>query len=152
RPLLPDDELDPVKALALQDIQGLEDEPRQKVLIELRKRHFPPPLSHDHRGTEEGIESLTLESVRSFYRRHFHARGTILAVAGSGEWQPLLAQVGRLFGDWPAGEVARLKIGMVAETRSHLNKDTAQTQIAIAYPSVPIGHPEYYAALGAVNV
>src|SRR5262249_43086573 len=26
------------------------------------------------------------------------------------------------------------------------------TQIALAYPSVPFGHPEYYQALGAVNV
>src|SRR5947209_17637505 len=31
RPRLPEDELDAVKALALQDLQGLEDEPRQKV-------------------------------------------------------------------------------------------------------------------------
>ncbi len=35
---------------------------------------------------------------------------------------------------------------------AHLSKETTQTQIALAYPSVPIGHPEYYAALGAVNV
>src|SRR5438876_7985428 len=35
RPHLPEDELEPVQALALQDLQSLEDEPRQKVLIEL---------------------------------------------------------------------------------------------------------------------
>ena len=58
RPHLPEEELDPVKALAIQDILGLEDEPRQKVLIELRRRHFPPPLSNDHRGTEKGIEEI----------------------------------------------------------------------------------------------
>src|SRR5262245_33099113 len=32
RPHLPEDELEPVQALALQDLQGLEDEPRSKVL------------------------------------------------------------------------------------------------------------------------
>src|SRR6476646_10538744 len=31
RPMLPAEELDPARALALQDIQGLEDDPRQKV-------------------------------------------------------------------------------------------------------------------------
>ena len=36
RPHLPDDEIDAVRSLALQDLQGLEDEPRQKVLIEPR--------------------------------------------------------------------------------------------------------------------
>src|SRR5438309_7550015 len=44
RPHFPDDELEAVQSLALQDLQGLEDEPRQKVLIELKKRHYPVPL------------------------------------------------------------------------------------------------------------
>jgi predicted Zn-dependent peptidase len=35
---------------------------------------------------------------------------------------------------------------------THLEKDTTQTQIVIGYPSVPFGDPEYYAALGAVQV
>ena len=39
-----------------------------------------------------------------------------------------------------------------AVAHEHLTKDTTQTQIGIAYPSVPIGHPDYYAAQGAVNV
>src|SRR5438067_10200088 len=42
KPHLPEEEIEPVKALALQDLQSLEDEPRQKVLIELRQRHYPP--------------------------------------------------------------------------------------------------------------
>src|SRR5262249_31387105 len=45
-----------------------------------------------------------------------------------------------------------LTLGEVPEKRAHLEKETTQTQIGIAYPSVPIGHPDYYAALGAVNV
>ena len=36
--------------------------------------------------------------------------------------------------------------------RLHLKKETAQTQIAIAYPSVPFGNDEYYVAQGAVQV
>ena len=59
RPHLPEDEIDPVKALALQDLQGLEDEPRHKVMIELRRLHYPPPLGQDRRGTEEGIAAST---------------------------------------------------------------------------------------------
>src|SRR5262245_12417838 len=39
RPHLPEEEMDAVRALALQDLAGLEDEPRHKLLIELRPRH-----------------------------------------------------------------------------------------------------------------
>src|SRR5688572_19834615 len=41
RPHLPTGELEAVQSLALQDLAGIEDEPRQKILIELRKRHYP---------------------------------------------------------------------------------------------------------------
>jgi predicted Zn-dependent peptidase len=152
RPHLPADEVEPVKALALQDLQGLEDEPRQKVLIELRRRHYPAPLGHDRRGNRQGIESLNAEVIRGHYRRLFGPKGTILTVAGNIEWKPLRDQVERLFGDWRGGQEPPLKLGKQPAQRAHLRKDTAQTQIAIAYPSVPIGHPDYYAALGAVNV
>jgi predicted Zn-dependent peptidase len=152
RPHLPEDELEPVQALALQDLQSLEDEPRQKVLIELRKLHYPKPLGQDRRGTPEGIEAITPRAVQAHYRRLFQPQGTILSVAGNIEWQPLLDLVGRLFGDWKAGEQPALKLGSKPAQRGHIAKETTQTQIALAYPSVPIGDPDYYAALGAVNV
>jgi predicted Zn-dependent peptidase len=152
RPHLPDEEMDAVRSLALQDLQGLEDEPRQKVLIELRKRHYPAPLSNDRRGTVEGVNSVTAESIRGHYRRHFRPDGIIMSVAGSIDWEPLREQVGRLFGDWRGEPVPPIVAGPLRSGFDHVQKDTTQTQIGIAYPSVPIGHADYYAALGAVNV
>jgi predicted Zn-dependent peptidase len=152
RPHLPDDEVEPVRALAIQDLQGLEDEPRQKMLIELRHRLYPPPLSHDRRGTMTGLSSLTLTDLRAFYRRLFRPAGTILSVAGNIDWEPLRAQVDQLFGDWEGGAEPTLELGPQPSRRAHLPKETTQTQIGIGYASVPFGHPDYYAALGAVNV
>jgi predicted Zn-dependent peptidase len=152
RPHLPKEELEPVQALALQDLQSLEDEPRQKVLIELRKRHYPSPLGQDRRGTPEGIESLTIKSIKAHYRRLFRPEGTILSVAGNIDWAPLCDQVGRLFGEWKRGAEPVLELQPPVSKRDHLPKETTQTQIALAYGSVPIGHPDYYAAMGAVNI
>jgi predicted Zn-dependent peptidase len=152
RPHLPAEEIEAVKALALQDLQSLEDEPRQKVLVELRKLHYPPPLGHDRRGTEAGIEALDVATLRRHYRQLFQPRGTIISMAGNIEWEPLRDQVERLFGDWEGDEQPSLRLGRQPDKRTHIAKDTTQTQIALAYPSVPIGHPHYYAALGAVNV
>jgi predicted Zn-dependent peptidase len=152
RPRLPEEEMDAVKALALQDIRGLEDEPRSKVLVELRKHHYPTPLSHDHRGTLAGIEQISNASVRQHHRRLFHPRGTILSVAGNVDWDALRTQVERLFGDWKGSAAEELNLGPMPDKRAHLSKDLEQTQIAVAFDSVPIGTPNYYAALGAVNV
>jgi predicted Zn-dependent peptidase len=152
RPHLPDEELDAVKALALQDLQSLEDEPRQKVLIELRRRHYPPPLGQDRHGTAGGIENLTSAKIQAHYRRLFNPGGTILSVAGNIQWEPLRDQVGRLLGDWKGSEVPALTLGTQPGRRAHLAKETTQTQIALAYASVPIRDADYYAAMGAVNV
>lgn len=152
RPHLPSDELEPVQMLALQDLQALEDEPRQKVLLELRRLHYPAPLSNDRHGTAAGIRSVTPDDLRQHYQRYFVPNATILSVAGNIEWEPLKAQVERLFGDWKPGIAPSIAVGQAPGGHQHLQKDTTQTQIGIAYPSVPIGHPEYYAALGAVNV
>src|SRR5215207_389716 len=64
RPHLPEDELEPAQDLALQDILGLEDSPQGKVMVELRRRYYPPPLNKDRRGLKEDIESLTIDDVR----------------------------------------------------------------------------------------
>src|SRR5208282_5169325 len=138
--------------LAFQDLQGLEDEPRQKVLIELRHRHYPPPLGHDRRGTVAGIEGLDHRKLQAHYRRLFRPRGSILSVAGNIDWQPLRDQVERLFGGWKAVPEPALQLGPQPAKQAHIAKDTTQTQIGIAYPSVPFSEPGYYDALGAVRV
>jgi predicted Zn-dependent peptidase len=152
RPHLPDDELESVRATALQDLRSLEDEPVSKVLVELRKHYYPTPLSNDHRGTIDSIERLSSDDIRAHHRRYYGPRGTILAVAANVEWQPLLDQVGRLFGDWKGGGEQAFDCGPPPPHRGHITKELEQTQIGVAYPSVPIGHPDYYAAHGAVNV
>lgn len=152
RPHLPENELPAVQALALQDLRGLEDEPRQKILIELRRRYYPSPLGQDRRGTVECIESITGKTVRAHYEKLFQPKGMILSVAGHIDWKPLRDRVEKLFGDWKAGEPPALKFHKPTPQKPHIKKDTTQTQIGIAYPSVPIGHDDYYAAMGAVNV
>lgn len=152
RPHLPDDELEPVQALLLQDLQALEDEPKGKVMVELRRRHWPDPLGRDRRGTPEGLQAITPKTVCTHYQNRFGPRDLILSVAGNVEWEPLRDQVERLFGDWQGGGHPRLETARAPGGRTHLTMDKTQTQIALAYPSVPFGHPDYYAAQGAVQV
>ncbi|MBM4069735.1 MAG: insulinase family protein [Planctomycetes bacterium] len=152
RPALPAEEIDAVRALALQDLQSLDDEPRHKVIVELRQRHFPPPLNRDRRGTFQGLETLTIDKVRRHYQSVFRPHGTILSVAGQIDWKKLRDQVEKLFGDWDGPPATPIKLGKPSGGRVHLTKETTQTQIALAYPSVPIGHPDYFSAQGAVQV
>ena len=152
RPTFPAEELEPIQALALQEIKGLEDEPTSRLMLELRKRLYPTPLCNDHRGTVEGVESVTLADVKAYHARHFAPAGTIVAVAGNIDWPQIRDQVERLFGDWKGTSPPAPPLGPEPSGHSHLSKELEQTHIALAYPSVPVDHPDYYQALGAVNV
>jgi predicted Zn-dependent peptidase len=149
RPHLPAEELPAVRSLALQDLDSLEDNPASKVRVELHRRHFPPPLNQDSHGTEEGINAVTAESLRSHWERCVRPNGVILAVAGDIDWVRLQEMVERLFGDWLAGPLPELSVGSIAPQSGHLPKNSHQTHIALAYPSVPVNHPQYYAARAA---
>ena len=85
-------------------------------------------------------------------RKTFGPKDVILSIAGNIDWPSLRDQVERLFGDWTGGGLKPLKLRKAKGGRGHIPKETTQTQIAIAYPSVPFGQPEYYAAQGAVQV
>ena len=152
RPHLPEEELDSVKALALADLQALEDDPRGKVMVELRRRFWPHPLGQDRRGTPESLERITSQSLRAFHEYQFSPKGLIMSVAGNVEWEPLRDQVAKLFGDWTGPAIHPPELIPPIRGQAHLPKDTTQTQIVIGYPSVPFGNPEYYAAMGAVEV
>jgi predicted Zn-dependent peptidase len=152
KPHLPADELEAVLSLAEQDLQSLEDEPRQKVMVELRRRHWPMPLGRDRRGTLESLGRIKAAGLKKHFQKRFSPSGTILSVAGNIEWAALKDKVARHYGDWkgepPPAFGMEPSIGGVG----HLEKETTQTQIALAYPSVPFGHPSYYTAQGAVQV
>jgi predicted Zn-dependent peptidase len=152
RPHLPAEELEPVQALALQDIQGLEDAPQSKVMVELRKRYYPPPLNKDRRGTAEDIKALSIDAVKAQFRKFARPNGAILSVAGNIEWEPLKAQVERLFGHWEPGSGTDVTPQPHTPTPAHIQKDTQQTQIALAFPSVPVTDPDYYNARAAAAV
>lgn len=152
RPHLPPDQLASSRDLLMLDLMGLEDSPQEKVILELKKRFYPAPFNRSRYGTESGLANVTAESLRSHYANHFQPDGVILSVAGKFDWPELVARVEELFGDW-AGSAPPLPTPAPHTPQSeHILKETQQTQIALAYPSVQLSDPQYYAARGAVSV
>jgi predicted Zn-dependent peptidase len=152
RPMLDDDEVEPIRALAVQSLQGLEDDPGTKVVYELRRRHYPDPWGRPAVGTIEGVQSATPDDLRALHDAAYRPNGAILAVAGAIEWDELREAVGELLGDWQPKPDPKVQVRPAGPKRDHLSKETQQTQIALAYPSVTIHHPDYYLARAATAI
>ncbi|MFO0951144.1 MAG: pitrilysin family protein [Isosphaeraceae bacterium] len=152
RPLFDDEEVESIRALALQNLRSLDDEPARKAILELRHRHFPDPWGRPSPGTFEGVSAVTPDELRALHGRTFRPNGAILGVAGAIDWPTLRDAVGRLFGDWQPQAEPALQERASGPNRDHVQKETQQTQIALAYPAAPVPHDDYYRALAATSI
>src|SRR6516165_9316088 len=141
-----DEEVEPIRALCLQNLRSLEDDPGTKVIYELRRRHFPEPWGRPSPGTVEGVSGLTSSELRDFLGRTYRPNGAILGVAGAIDWPRLKEAVGRLFGDWKARPEPRLRNQPAGPPRDHILRETQQIQIALAAPAATVASPDYYRA------
>ena len=73
-------------------------------------------------------------------------------MAGSFDWPNLREKVSSLFSDWSGPAVPEPVLGSAGSKTDHLDQQTAQTQIGIAYDSVSPTHQGYYQACLAVAV
>jgi predicted Zn-dependent peptidase len=152
RPHFPADQLEPSRLVVLQELRAIEDEPAQKVMLELRRHQYPDPWGRSSHGDAAAIAGVELAHVREFFAGHYRPNGTILGVAGRFDWGRLTDEVGRLFGDWPARDVAEPASGRVLPRHEHLAHESNQTQIGIGFDSLPYSHEDYFQAWGAVGV
>ena len=152
RPRFDHEEVEPIRALALQNLSSLEDDPGTKVIYELRRRHFPSPWGCPAPGTPEGVSAVTPDELRDFHSRLYRPNGAILGVAGAIDWADLQDAVGRLFGDWKPSADPSVHETPTGPPRDHISRETQQTQIALAYPSATVASPDYYRSRAAAAI
>ncbi|MBX7136649.1 MAG: insulinase family protein [Oligoflexia bacterium] len=141
------DEIESIQNVLLQELGSLVDHPAQRALVELGKRYYPAPFGRPSLGTEEGIRATTLQDLKSQWTQKFKPEGAVLSVAGkvtSAEVRKLAEQY---FGEWSGKGPCLPEFGKLPPHRAfHVPFDSAQLQIALAYPSARFGDPDYYAA------
>jgi len=152
RPHLPEDQLESGRLAMLQELRAVEDEPAHKVMIELRRRHYPGPWGRPVQGEQKALNATTIDDIRSHFGQYYRPNGMILGVAGHVEWEPLKELVGELLGDWTPGGDDTIEESPAPAHYKHLPHDSHQTQIGIAYASVPYRHRDYFQAWGAVGI
>lgn len=152
RPQLNDGDFDAVMAGVEQSLLAIEDEPRQKVMVELVRRCFPSPWGQAAEGTLEDLEQITPESVREQFARCVRPGTSILGIAGNITLSAVKPVLEEVFGGWSGTNQIVLKTGDRGVYRDHLTHESTQTHIGVAYPAVPFAAEEYYQAWAAVNV
>jgi predicted Zn-dependent peptidase len=152
RPQFPQSGFDAARDLALQALAGVDDEPRQKLMIKLREWHFPTPYGRNTMGEKDHLEKLTLGLCKVDFVERYQPRGAILSLAGNIDYSQVRGEVERLLGDWHARTPEPIKLMPPPGNVRHEEQKSEQTHIGIAYPSIPETHDDYYTMRLAMEV
>ena len=100
----------------------------------------------------ESVGAITLEDINQFYQSNYRPNGLIIACAGKLEWEALKSHIGGLFDDWASQPEPTIKLAPPEHGNDHIQHESEQTHIAIAYPGVAYSHDDYYLNRGAIGV
>ena len=150
---LPESELEMSRIGGIQDLRAMEDDPGERVSIELRRRAFSIPWNRIPQGDLAGYTAIDHADIRRFYEMNYRPNGAILGIAGRFEWEPLRDSIARLFGDWkPQLEPAITTVPQpFADVILH-SEDATQTQLGVVWRSVPSADPDYPLAWGLTQI
>ena len=137
RPQLTEEGFAPARELAVQAIDALEDEPQQKLMIELKAAHLPEPMGRSDMGRRDHLLAMTAQDVRDFHARTFVPDGAILSFAGHVDPQAVIDTVGEHLGQWTGTIAAPAAQTPPTTEYHHTRAETAQQHIGIAYDAVP---------------
>ncbi len=152
RAQLRDEEFVPARQLALEGVLALDDEPRQKVMLELRKRFYPTPLGRSTTGEIADLERLTAERTREIVKTRFDMGQTIFTVAGKYDFDAVVEQMDALFGGCQKLSSEAVSVGTRAGKYTHIPNEGSQVHIGVMTDAVPFTDEDYYNVRVAASV
>ena len=99
--------------------------------------------------TPDHIEEASLDDVRAFYRRYYHAGNAIVVVAGDVRAEAVYRSVLRYFGDLPGGPPPKRDLPaeppQTAQRRAEVRARVAVDALYLTYAMPGRTHPDFFA-------
>jgi predicted Zn-dependent peptidase len=141
------------RQLALQELQSLDDDPRQKVMLKLCEQFYPQPLGRSPLGTTDDLQAITPEKCAQLIKHKFSLSQSIFAVAGKYDFEVLCRQMEKLFAvQQQTPTTTAPPPGKRGVPYLHEPYDGAQVHIGLMTQTVTVTSPDYYNAMAAVSV
>ncbi len=132
--------------------QSVDNQPYGHEDDVLDKALYPSghPYSWQVIGSLEDLESATLDDVHEFHRRWYGPNNATLVVAGDIDIEATKQWIGKYFGEIPPIELAEPAAPVQADLTGirrlvHEDNFASLPQLTLAWPSVPLYHPDAYA-------
>jgi predicted Zn-dependent peptidase len=152
QPNLQDEQFEPARQLAIDAVEAMNDNPREKVMVELREKFYPDPLGRNPTGRKEDLSNLSPDQTRQIIKDNFNLSGTILAVAGKYDFEKLCENVEKLFESERKAPPPAIQLAGPGPEYTHIDYGGAQVHIGLMTAAPKPAEENYYNARMAVAV
>jgi predicted Zn-dependent peptidase len=152
RPALAEEQFEPARQLAVDEVLSLDDDPRHKVMLKLREQFYPSPLGRSTIGEIAELKALTAETSKQIVRDRFNLSRTIFAVAGKYDFDKVCRQLEELFESEEREDQEPMSLSPGKREYTHIANDGAQVHIGLMTETVKPTDEDYYNARVAISV
>ena len=141
-PILPEEAIDPVRSLCLQELDSLQDDPRTEVMLLLRDRHQASPFNRSGHGERAALEQIDLAMVQEACRSGLVPEGSILSLAGNIDVDQVIKRFETRLGDWNGSREEPAVLAPPAAGVQHESRESNQSHIALAWSAPSASHED----------
>lgn len=147
-PSFPEDDIESVRTLLLQELYQREDQPAQKVMDVLRQRFFAgSSVGNDVLGTEATLQALDRSQLQRYWSERYTANNMVVSIAGNFDWEETVEQLRSVTASWPVGQGRLASDAPVPRSGiTVMQREAAQENLGFAFPCVAVSDPRYYTA------
>ncbi len=152
QPHLAEEDFEPARDLVEQSLMSMEDEPRQRLGKMLREYSYAAPWGSAAEGELDHLENISIEDIRNHYAQNMAPDEAILGIAGNIDPGQIRDAVEAVFGSWKSCPSLEPERGRLPQSPFHIEHDSAQTHIGLAWDTIPYSHERYYEAWAAISL
>lgn len=137
--------------------QSYENRPYGMAHLKLQEALFPPPHPYNWPtiGSQEDLDSASLEDVQNFFRSYYSPTNASITIAGDIDHHEAYEQVAKYFGGLEPGpsidRFQRMESGLQGKTVIEMEDSVQLPRLYLAWPSAP-DFTEQQAALDMLSI
>src|SRR5437899_8565506 len=148
-PTFPREDSEQMRSIVLQEIRRRDDEPMSRIFDLVRASFYRgSALSRLLLGTTENVQRLQRQDLRQFWQARYRPGNLLFAIAGKFDWEHVVEQVQKLFGDW-SGQAEPSPVQSARPTTDIVleHQEGKQEHLGLMFPFPNYTDPDYYAAM-----
>jgi predicted Zn-dependent peptidase len=152
KPQLATEQFELARQLAVSELQGMDDDPRQKTMTLLYEQFFPDPFGRPAIGKLDQLQTLSFEKTADIAKKMFAPSKILFSICGNYDFDAVCKQVEKLFDIQAAGALTEEQLVSKGNRYLHIPSEGAQVHIGLMTPAPTIASNAYYEIAAAVSI